>query len=327
MTESYFFKQIKNKIFLITGGAGFIGSNLADAILANGGRVICFDDLSTGNLRNIAEARKNPRFVFIHGNANRLSDLQKAFKARKIDYVFHYAARVGVVRTTERPLEVLEDLEGIRNILELSRKHKIKKVMFSSSSEVYGDPVSLPEREDGPLNVRVPYATVKLTGEQLMRAYYEKYGLRTTVLRFFNVYGPRQDASSYGFVMGIFIRQALGGRPLTVFGTGNQTRDFVYVSDNVLLSFKALFSSKTDGEVLNIGRGRAISILALAKKIVSAVGRERVKIVFKPLRKGDFVRRRVPDISKMQRLLRMVPQISLEEGIQKTVQWYKSFYI
>ena len=221
-------------------------------------------------------------------------------------------------------MEVLEDLEGIKNILELSRKNKVEKIVFSSSSEVYGDPVHLPEREDGPLNVRVPYVAVKLVGEQLMRAYYEKYGLKTTALRFFNVYGPRQDASAYGFVMGIFIKRALAGEPLTIFGDGRQTRDFVYVSDNVLASVKALLSSRTDGEVLNVGRGRTVAIRELALKIKWAAGNPNLVIRFAPLRKGDFVRRRVPDVSKMKQLLGAIPQTTLGEGIHKTIEWYKS---
>src|SRR3989344_901692 len=171
------FEELKDKIILVTGGAGFVGSNLIKKLLEDTAKVICFDDLSTGAEGNIEE-----------------------FKNNKIDYVFHYSARVGVIRTIERPLEVLEDIEGIKNILKLSSDHGVQKVVFSSSSEVYGEPVEIPEKEDGHLNPKLPYAVVKLVGENYMQSYYQTKGLKTCSLRFFNVYGPKQDSSAYGFV-------------------------------------------------------------------------------------------------------------------------------
>src|SRR3989338_3080118 len=196
-------QRLKNKTVLITGGAGFIGSHLSGALLGLNCRVICFDNLSTGSKENIKEYLKNKRFVFVKGNANNRNEIQRVFKEGPIDFVFHYAACVGVRRTLENPLEVLRDIDGIKHILELSHRHKVKKVIFASSSEVYGEPVEIPEKEDGHLNAKMPYATVKLIGEHYMKSYYEKYRLSTCSLRFFNVYGPRQESSAYGFVAGI----------------------------------------------------------------------------------------------------------------------------
>ena len=310
----------------MTGGAGFVGSNLIEELLRYGARVICFDDFSTGRRGNISGFLADPKFKFIKGDANRKKDLERAFRAGsagwRIDYVFHYAARVGVIRTTERPLEVFADLEGIKNILELSRKYGVKKVMFASSSEVYGEPVELPEREDGPLNIHIPYATVKLAGEQMMRAYYELYGLKTCWLRFFNVYGPRQDGSAYGFVVGIFIKKVLAGEPLAIFGRGNQTRDFVFVKDNIHASLLALLSEKTDGEVLNIGRQKPRTILELAR-LVRKISGQPVKFIFKERHRGDGVTHRAASAVKLRKLTGYVPPTDLEEGLRKTYKYYK----
>jgi UDP-glucose 4-epimerase len=288
-----------------------------------GARVVCFDDHSTGKTANIKEFLKNPKFTFIKGDANQKNDLARAFRGKRIDYVFHYAARVGVIRTAEKPLEVFADLEGIKNILDLSSKNKVKKVMFASSSEVYGEPVELPEREDGPLNIHIPYATVKLAGEQMMRAYYEIYGLPTCSLRFFNVYGPKQDGSAYGFVVGIFVKKTLAGEPLTIFGRGNQTRDFVFVKDNIHASILALLNPKTDGEVLNIGRQKSRTILELAKMVRKVSGRD-LKFVFKEKHKGDKVVHRSASVKKLKRLIGYVPRTDLEEGLRKTLEYYKN---
>ncbi len=320
--------NIKNKIvgktILVTGGAGFIGSNLIEELLGYGARVICFDDLSTGKLENTIFGSHTSKdgIEFVKGDVNLKKDLERVFTGREIDYVFHYAARVGVIRTTERPLEVFADLEGIKNILELSRKYGVKKVMFASSSEVYGEPVEIPEREDGPLNIHIPYATVKLAGEQMMRAYYELYGLPTCSLRFFNVYGPRQDGSAYGFVVGIFMKKALSGEPLTVFGAGDQTRDFVFVEDNIHASLLALLSDKTNGEVLNICRQKPQTILELAR-LVEKVSRKKLGFIFKPRHKGDQVLHRLGSARKLKRLLGYAPATDLETGLRKTYEYYK----
>jgi len=314
------FQKLKNAVALITGGAGFIGSHLSGAVLDYGGRVVCFDNLSTGSRDNIKEFINDRNFVFIKGDANTLGDLKKVFKKHKIDYVFHYAACVGVLRTLENPLGVLKDIDGIKNVLELSRVHKVKKVIFSSSSEVYGEPVEIPEREDGHLNAKLPYATVKLVGEHYINSYYEKYGLPTCALRFFNVYGPKQESSAYGFVTGVFIRQVLNGKSLTIFGNGTQTRDFVFIGDNIAASLSALLSDKANGHAINIGTGRPVTILDLAERIIALSGRKG-KIKF--LKPRMDILHRFPAVEKMRAMLAYTPQVSLDEGLQKTVRWYK----
>lgn len=317
---------LRNKTLLVTGGAGFIGSHLTDKLLRCGAKVISLDDLSSGNMRNIRVFLINKNFKFIKGDANDLPTLRKIFRLQKIDYIFHYAARVGVQRTFERPLEVLRDVDGIKFILELSVKHKIKKVMFASSSEVYGNPVEIPEKEDGYLNPHMPYGVVKLLGEHFMQSYYKTFGLKTCSLRFFNVYGPRQDSTPYGFVTGIFMNKVLQGGPLVVFGDGMQTRDFVFVEDNINAAFAALLSEKTNGEVMNVGIGRAVTILTLAKKIIGVSGKRDVKIEFRPHRAGDSIRHRNPSVVRMKKLIKYSPEYSLDKGLKATYDWYKETY-
>ena len=306
---------------LVTGGAGFIGCNLCRALLKKGHEVVCFDNLSTGSRDNIAGLEDKKSFSFVKGDANK-RDIERVFEKNSFDYVFHHAAVVGVRKTEENPLAVLNDVEGIKKVLELSRRHDVKKAVFASSSEVYGQPAELPEREDGLLNPKIPYAVVKLMGEKLFEAYYKGYGLKTTSLRLFNVYGPYQNSTAYGFVVGIFIRQALSNQDLTVFGDGKQSRDFVFVEDNVNATLRALESDKVNGKVINIGSGKETTINELADKIIRITGKEgRLKKIFLPPRKGEILRR-CPDVTKKNELLGYEIKNSLEDGLKKTIGFY-----
>lgn len=326
MTRSFFSINLENmatnnKTILVTGGAGFIGSHLCEYLAERSNKVICFDNLSTGCLENIEHIKD--KIIFIKGDANQLANLEPIFKEYKPDAVFHYAAVVGVKRTLENPLEVLNDIEGTKNILELSLKYGKPKVVFSSSSEIYGEPVEIPENENGHINAKLPYAVTKLYCEKLLEAYWQKHKLPTCSLRFFNVYGPRQESSDYGFVAGIFIKQVLAGQPPIIFGDGTQTRDFVYIDDNIRASVLALESDAVNGEVINIGTGRPTTIFDLAEDIITECGfNGKIRPEFAPVR--DDVRHRFPDISKMQRLLNFRSRISLKEGIRKTIKWYRS---
>jgi UDP-glucose 4-epimerase len=315
----------QSKTFLVTGGAGFIGSHLSEKLINEGNIVVCFDDLSSGNLKNISFLMKSPNFTFIKGDANKLKDIEPVFKKYKFDGIFHYAAVVGVKRTLENPLLVLDDVNGIRNILELSLKNGKPKIVFSSSSEVYGEPKELPEKEDGSINPKLPYAAVKLIGEMFLEAYWKKYGLKTCALRFFNVYGPRQESSDYGFVVGIFIQQVLAGKSPVVFGDGSQTRDFVYVKDNIEACVRAMESDKTNGQVINIGTGRPLTIYDLANMVINCAGKKgKLKPKLVKTQRID-VKHRFPEVGKMIKLLNFHPRVSLEEGLKETIIGYKRF--
>jgi len=308
----------------VTGGAGFIGSYMCEELVKLGKKVICFDNLSTGSLNNILKLKNNKNFTFIEGDANKFDDLEPVFKKYKIDGVFHYAALVGVKRTMENPLAVMEDINGIKNVLELSLKYNKPKVVFSSSSEVYGEPERLPEKEDGPLNPRMPYAVVKLAGEKFLEAYSNKYNLKTCALRFFNVYGPRQESSDYGFVVGIFIKQVLSGNSPTIFGDGSQTRDFTFIDDNVEASWRAMQSEKANGLVINIGSGRPLTIYNLANDVIRACGfTGKISPKFVKVKRDD-VRHRFPEVANMAKVLDFRPQTSLEEGLKRTILYYKN---
>ena len=200
---------LENKKFIITGGAGFLGSHMCDLLFNSGAKIVCIDNLSNGKLANIKHLKNEKRFKFYKRNVNNLSEIRGVFSKEKPDYVMHYAAMVGVKKTSERPLEVFEDIEGIKNIAELSRIHKVKKILFTSSSEVYGEPVKLPIAEDDTFNSKWPYGLVKILGEQYFKAYHEKHRIPVTLVRFFNVYGPRQDFGDSGFVVSVFLKNAL----------------------------------------------------------------------------------------------------------------------
>ena len=250
---------------LVTGGAGQVGSALAAKLsLEKDITIVIIDNLSTGDKSKIPN-RSNIKFI--KADVNNYNEIISIFATYRFDYVFHYAAVVGVKRTLEHPINVLNDIDGIKNILLLSKNSGVKRVFYSSSSEVYGEPFEIPQNErTTPLNSRLPYAIVKNVGEALFRAYQKEYDLDYTIFRFFNTYGPLQ---SLDFVVPRFMKLALNNEPITIYGRGDQTRSFCYIDDNVDTCLKALFNDAHINDVLNIGNDIEISILELAKKISS----------------------------------------------------------
>lgn len=311
---------MNKNISLVTGGAGFIGSHLCEALLKAGHKVVCADINDKSS--NLPALLKNEYFAFEKINANDYDQIKSLFYNEKYDYVFHYAAVVGVKKTEEQPEYVMNDVHGIENVLQLSCRTGVKKVVFSSSSEVYGNSVQSVQEEEGHVNAKTPYSVTKLWGEQLLKTYHQKYGMPTTSLRFFNVYGPRQDSSDYGFVVGIFIKQALNNKPITIYGNGMQTRDFVYIDDNIEAALKVIDAPATNGEIINVGTGCPTTIRNLAK-LTSKLAGSKSELAFLEGRKHD-IKHRCPDVGKMIDLLKYNPETSLEEGLKKTIEWYKT---
>ncbi|HOY30856.1 MAG TPA: NAD-dependent epimerase/dehydratase family protein [Bacteroidales bacterium] len=308
------------RTILITGGAGFIGSCLAEKMISDPDNyVVIVDDLSTGDVSKLPRAQgKNWRFIKC--NCNDYRDISAVMLSFPFDYVFHYAAVVGVQRTQHYPVKVLNDIKGISNILNLSKNSHVKRVYFSSSSEVYGEPVDLPQNEyTTPLNSRVPYAVVKNIGEAYLKSYYKEYGLDYTIFRFFNTYGPKQ---SRDFVMSRFLAFAMKNQNITIYGDGTQSRTFCYVDDNIdacYASFRnSVIDHDTTNDIINIGNDNEITILDLAKKIIQLTNSSS-KIVHKPpLEEGDM-NRRLPDTTKMRKLIGR-PMLSIDEGIKKLIE-------
>ena len=239
-----------NKI-LITGGAGNVGSALAEKLISNpDNHIVIVDDLSTGNLSKLPKENTNS-WKFIKADVNNYDDISSIMYSHKFDYVFHFAAVVGVIRTQENPVRVLNDINGIKNVLNISKNTSVKRVFFSSSSEVYGEPVVLPQHEHTtPLNSRVPYAVVKNVGESFCKSYYQEYNLNYTIFRFFNTYGPNQ---SIDFVIARFLALALKNQDITIYGDGSQTRTFTYVDDTIDACLACLYTDQYVNDVINIG--------------------------------------------------------------------------
>ncbi|WP_376777071.1 NAD-dependent epimerase/dehydratase family protein [Flavobacterium covae] len=302
---------------LITGGAGNVGSALASKLAEdNSNYIVIIDNLSTGSLHKIPQ-KENVKFI--KANCNVYNDIVPIFGRYDFNYVFHYAAVVGVKRTLANPISVLEDIEGIKNILSLSKNSGVERVFFSSSSEVYGEPFEIPQNEKTtPLNSRLPYAIVKNVGEAFFKSYQQEYGLNYTIFRFFNTYGPNQ---SEDFVITRFVKAALKNEPIYIYGDGMQTRSFCYVDDNITTCVKILNEGLCMNDVINIGSHKEQTILSLAEEIIKHT-QSLSKIVFLPaLPEGDMTRR-CPDNSKMLSILNK-DLITLEEGIAKLTAFYK----
>lgn len=304
---------------LITGGAGFIGSSLADKLIQNpANEVVIVDNLLTGDVKKLPHpSLKNWRFIKC--DVNDYKDISPVMTSFAFDYVFHYAAVVGVKRTLENPVLVLRDIDGFKNILDLCKNTGVKRIFFSSSSEVYGEPVELPQNEHTtPLNSRLPYAVVKNVGESFCRSYQAEYGLDFTILRFFNTYGEKQSTD---FVMSRFIKAALANKDITIYGDGSQTRTFCYIDDNIEATIYALENNVFVNDVVNIGNDLIFTILALAQTIIQLTHSKSQIVHLPPLPEGDMTRRQ-PDISKMKLLLKR-ELMPLEDGIKRILKQYE----
>lgn len=302
---------------VITGGCGFIGSNLAHELM-NENEVIVIDDLSTGRIENIANLKNSENFKFIRGSITDLNLLKQVFK--DVEYVFHQAAIPSVQRSVENPIATNEaNINGTLNVLLAARDSGVKKVIYASSSSVYGDTPILPKREDMKPNPKSPYAVSKLVGEYYCKVFSEVYGLKTVCLRYFNVYGPKQDPySEYAAVIPRFITIALNDQPPVIFGDGNQTRDFTFVKDVVKANVLAM--EKNVEGVFNIACGNRISIKELANKILETIGLKLNPVYDKP-RPGD-IRHSLADISLAEERLGYVPEYDMKKGLEMTIKWF-----
>ena len=312
----------ENSLFLVTGGAGFIGSNLCEAILKLGYRVRCLDDLSTGKQDNVDLFLDHPNYSFVKGD---IKDLETCVKACEgVDYVLNQAAWGSVPRSIEMPLfYCANNVMGTLNMLEAARRQGVKKFVYASSSSVYGDEPVLPKREGREGNLLSPYAVSKRCDEEWAKQYTRHYGLDTYGLRYFNVFGRRQDPNgAYAAVIPRFLRQLLHGERPTIHGDGRQSRDFTYIENVIEANLKAcLAPHEAAGEAYNVAYGGREYLLDIYYGLTKALGVE-IEPVFGPERPGD-IKHSNADIGKARRLLGYDPDWSFERGIQAAIAWYK----
>jgi nucleoside-diphosphate-sugar epimerase len=306
--------------YLVTGGAGFIGSHIAEELAAKGFFVRVLDNFLTGKEENIASFLDGIELFRVD-----IRDLDLCREALEgIDYVLHQAALPSVPRSVEDPLLTTAiNIEGTLNILLASKDASVKKVVFASSSSVYGDDEHLPKKEGLEGNPLSPYAVTKLAGEKYCQVFSEIYGLPTVCLRYFNVFGPRQDPfSQYAAVIPNFIMRLLSGEPLIIHGDGEQSRDFTYVANVVEANLQAAQADDVSGQVLNLGNGVQTSVNALAETLMELMQKD-IEPVHDEERPGD-VRHSFADISKAESLLDYAPRVSLEDGLLKTIEWFSN---
>ncbi|XME01078.1 SDR family oxidoreductase [Lachnospiraceae bacterium C1.1] len=311
-----------NSLFLVTGGAGFIGSNLVEALLRMGYKVRCLDNLSTGKQSNVDMFLDNPNYSFIKGDITDLDTCMEACKG--VDYVMNEAAWGSVPRSIEMPLFYEEvNIRGTLNMMEAARQNKVKKFVYASSSSVYGDHPVLPKTEGQEGNLLSPYALTKRVDEEYGKLYYKLYGLDTYGLRYFNVFGRRQDPEgAYAAVIPKFIKQLMNGETPTINGDGKQSRDFTYIENVIEANLKAcLAPHEAGGEAFNVAYGGREYLIDIYYLLTKALGKD-IEPNFGPDRPGD-IKHSNADISKAKKLLNYDPEYSFERGIKEAIDWYK----
>ena len=319
------YKDLKfpgDSLFLVTGGAGFIGSNLCEAILNLGYRVRCLDDLSTGKQANVDLFKDNPRYEFIKGD---IKDLDTCMNAcRGVDYVLNQAAWGSVPRSIEMPLfYCANNIQGTLNMLEAARQCGVKKFVYASSSSVYGDEEHLPKQEGVEGNLLSPYALTKRCDEEWAKQYTKHYGLDTYGLRYFNVFGRRQDPhGAYAAVIPRFIKQLLNDERPTINGDGRQSRDFTYIENVIEANLKACAApSEVAGEAFNVAYGGREYLIDIYHSLTEALSKD-IEPILGPERAGD-IKHSNADISKARRLLGYAPEYDFARGLNEAIEWYK----
>ncbi len=315
-------KSVKGKNILVTGGTGFLGSWICEVLVEQEAKVICLDNLVSGLKSNISSMMDRDNFKFVQ------HDITKPiFFDEQIDVVMHLASRASPFEFEKYPIQILKaNTLGIWVALGIAKKHEAR-FLYTSTSEIYGDAKEIPTTEEyrgnvNPIGPRSCYDEAKRCGESYVMAYKLQHGLDIRIARIFNTYGPRMRAEGvYGRVIPRFIEQALSNNPITIFGDGSQTRSFCYVTDQIEGLLKLAFSERAEGEVVNIGSDKEITVLELAK-LVNDFTNSSSKIEFYPLPKDDPPRRK-PDISKAKRLLDWEPKVELKEGLKRMIEWFK----
>ena len=304
---------------MVTGGCGFIGSHLTDKLIGKGHKVVVIDNLSTGKKENLhplffKKSGGNPKAKFYKIDICS-PKIFHIFKKEKPEIVFHYAAQIDVRKSMEEPAEDARvNILGTLNILKNCKEHRVKKLIFSSSVGVYGESKTFPVKENHPLNPIAPYSVGKLAIEKYL-SYYLTQGLDSVVLRYANIYGPRQSAGGEGGVVSIFINKILEGERPIIFGSGRQTRDLLYVDDVVTAAILALKAKP--GSIYNVGTNREITINKLLK-LISKILNKKARPIFQPLRQGEIIKSRI-DYSKIKKELGWQPKYNLEKGLKKTI--------
>lgn len=308
--------------FLVTGGAGFIGSNLCEAILNMGYKVRCLDDFSTGKEENISEFISNKNFELIKGDIRDIEICNRSCEG--IDYVLHQAAWGSVPRSIEMPLVYEEvNIKGTVNMMDAARKNEIKRFVYASSSSVYGDHPVLPKREGVEGNILSPYALTKKVDEEYAKLYHRLYGLETVGMRYFNVFGRRQDPHGYyAAVIPKFVKALLNNEAPTINGDGRQSRDFTYIENVIEANLKAcLAPSSVAGEAFNIAFGGQDYLIDVYRKLCNLLDKD-IEANYGPDRKGD-IKHSNASIDKARELMNYEPEYSFERGIELTINWYK----
>lgn len=312
----------QNSLFLVTGGAGFIGSNLCEAILGMGYKVRCLDDLSTGKIENVDMFRNHPNYTFHKGNIRILDDCMEACKGA--DFVLHQAAWGSVPRSIEMPLLYEEiNIRGTLNMMEAAKQNNVKKLVYASSSSVYGDAPNLPKVEGREGNLLSPYALTKRVNEEYGSLYKKLYNLDTYGLRYFNVFGKRQDPNgAYAAVIPKFIKQLLCDEQPIIYGDGKQSRDFTYIDNVIEANLRACkASSEVAGQAFNIACGDREYLIDIYEMICEALGKD-IKPIYSPERRGD-IKHSNADISKAVELLGYSPDWGFKRGIKAVIEWYR----